>query len=106
MKVADYCYDLGAKGLGQIYLTNVDVNSFLIFVRYIKMKVSEYQYDRGIKGRGIKNPSYGSQHELLYSLLEVLSMQMTYKYYQVVWLLVPLLLLLQWRIFVFATVFI
>ena len=32
MKVSDY-YDLGGKGLGQIYLTNVDVNSFLIFVR-------------------------------------------------------------------------
>ena len=26
MKVSDYCYDLGVKGLGQ-YLTNVDVNS-------------------------------------------------------------------------------
>ena len=33
MKVSDYCYDLGAKGLGQIYLTNVDVNSYFIFVR-------------------------------------------------------------------------
>ena len=33
MKVSDYCYDLGVKGLGQIYLTNVDVNSFLILAR-------------------------------------------------------------------------
>ena len=33
MKVSDYCYDLGVKGLGQIYLTNVDVKSFFIFVR-------------------------------------------------------------------------
>ena len=31
MKVSDYCYDLGVKGLGQIYLTNVDVNYFFIF---------------------------------------------------------------------------
>ena len=106
MKVLDYCYDLGAKGLGQIYLTKVDVNSFLIFVRYIKMKVSGHQYDRGLKGRGIKNLSYGSQHELLCSLIEVLSIQMTFKYYQVVWLLVPLLLLFRWRLFIFATVFV
>ena len=28
MKPSDYCYDLGVKGLGQIYLTNVYVNSF------------------------------------------------------------------------------
>ena len=41
------------------------------------MKVSEHQYDRGIKGEGIYNLSYGSQHELLYSLIEILSMQMT-----------------------------
>ena len=33
MKVSDYCCDLGEKGLGQIYLTNYDVNSFFIFVR-------------------------------------------------------------------------
>ena len=26
--MSDYCYDLGVKGLGQIYLTNVDVNYF------------------------------------------------------------------------------
>ena len=32
-KVSESCYDLGVKGLGQIYLTNVDVNSFFIFVR-------------------------------------------------------------------------
>ena len=33
MKVSDYSYDLGVKGLGQIYLTNVGVNFFFIFVR-------------------------------------------------------------------------
>ena len=38
----------------------------------IKMKVSENQYGLGIKGQGTKNRSYGSQHELLYSLIEVL----------------------------------
>ena len=48
------------------------------------MKVSEHQYDRGIKGQGISNRSYGSQHELLYSFIENLSIQMTYIYYQVV----------------------
>ena len=31
MKVSDYCYDLGVKGLGQIYLTIVDVKSFFHF---------------------------------------------------------------------------
>ena len=31
-EVSDYCYVLGVKGQGQIYLTNVDVNSFFIFV--------------------------------------------------------------------------
>ena len=41
------------------------------------MKVSEHQYDRGIKVQG-------SQHELLYSLIENLSIQMTYIYDQVV----------------------
>ena len=32
MKVSESCYDLWVKGLGQIYLTNVDVNSFFIFL--------------------------------------------------------------------------
>ena len=42
------------------------------------MKVSEHQYDIGIKGQGIKNRPYGSQHELLYSLIEILSMQVSF----------------------------
>ena len=33
MKFSDYCYELGVKGLRQIYLTNFDLNSFLVFVR-------------------------------------------------------------------------
>ena len=70
------------------------------------MKVSEHQDDRGIKGQGFKNRSYALQDELLYSLIENLSIQMTYIYYQVVWPLVPLLLLFGWRIFIFATVFV
>ena len=49
------------------------------------MKVSEHQYDREIKGQVVYNRSYGSQHELLSSLIEYLSIQMTYIYYQVVW---------------------
>ena len=70
------------------------------------MKVSEHQYDRGVKCQGILNRSYSSHNELLYSLIEVLSMQMTDVYYQAVWLLVPLLLLFRWRIFIFTTVFV
>ena len=45
---------------------------------YIKMKVSEHQYDHGNEGQGIKNLSYSSQHELLYFLIENISIQMIY----------------------------
>ena len=47
-----------------------------------------------------------TQHEPLYSLIENLTIQMTYIYYQNGSPLVPLLLLFQWRIFIFATVFV
>ena len=39
MKVSDYCYDLGVKGLGQIYLINLEANSSFIFYRGCPYKV-------------------------------------------------------------------
>ena len=50
-------------------------------------------------------PTAGNMNFCIF-LVEVLSMQMTYIYYQVVLVLVPLLLLFRWMIFMFAIVFV
>ena len=62
MKVSDYYYDLGVKGLGQIYLPNVDVNYFFIFVRgcpciakwFLKVGTLKWRFRRTNMTLGLK----------------------------------------------------
>ena len=83
------------------YLINLEANSFFIFDRGCPYKVQWLLKVGTLKWRlqrtnmtlesnvkDTKNQSYGSQQELiLYSLTKVVLMQMTYIYYQFVWLL-------------------
>ena len=117
MKVWDYRFDIGVKGLRQIYLIFIDMSSFifdrecpfkaqrLLKIGTLKWMYLENQYDLYIKGQGQR---YVESVLLLATWTAVFFDRgamnwMTYIYYQITWLLMPPLLLFRWRIFIYAT---